>query len=133
MLFLYKKTSSCRNRVINQIHYSKFQVFGDFSCCDSLVEIHPSIDFSKFHGNETRRNVVDRWLWTWRLLRANSVKPIHSIRFKYRNNTYPQFQQQVGVPLAHKFKQDPRSSPYQHKRLSHAKHSRKALAMVQRP
>ncbi|KAM3736803.1 hypothetical protein ACB098_09G008600 [Castanea mollissima] len=66
--------------------YLLIQVFGDFSCCDSLVEIHPSIDFSKFHGTETRRNVVDRWLWTWKLLRANSVKPIHSIRFKYRNN-----------------------------------------------
>ena len=53
LFFLYKKTSLCRNRVINQIHYSKFLVFGDFSCCDSLVEIHPSIDFSKFHATET--------------------------------------------------------------------------------
>ena len=34
-------------------------------------------------------------------------------------------QEQVGVPLAHKFKQDPRSSPYQHKRLPQAKQSRK--------
>ena len=41
------------NRVINQIHYSKFKVFGDFSYCDSLVEIHPSVDFSKFYGTET--------------------------------------------------------------------------------
>ena len=71
-----------------------------------------------------------------RLLRANSVKPIHSIRFKYWNNPglkrdgirllrYPQFQLQVGVPLAHKFKQDPRSNPYQYKRLPQAKQSRK--------
>ena len=141
---LIKKTSSSRNRVINQIHYSKFQVFGGFSCCESLVEIHPSIDFRKFHGTETSRNVVDRWLCTWRLLRDNSAKPM-PIRFKNRNNpqrhrpkrkaqsgfsyirllTYPQFQQQVGFPLAHKFKQDPRSSPYQHKRLPQAKQSRK--------
>ena len=33
-------------------------------------------------------------------------------------------QEQVGVPLAHKFKQDPRSSPYQHKCLPQAKQSR---------